>query len=89
MAKISLNANRIGLTLGIFIALLHAIWALLVGVGVGQEVLDWIFPMHFLSSIYTIIQFNVLTAIILIVMAFLAGYVMGYIFALIYNLVEK
>lgn len=89
MAKDGLSKCQLGLALGVFVALMHAAWALLVAAGVGQGILDWIFPMHFLNSVYTILDFNLLNALILIIMAFVGGYVMGWVFAAIYNIVKK
>ncbi len=46
--------NKPALVVGIYAALLHAIWALLVAIGVGQAYLDWIFPLHFINNLFTI-----------------------------------
>lgn len=89
MAKEKLNRHHVGLAVGIFLALLHAVWALAVAVGVGQNVLNWIFPLHFLNQIYSVASFSLTTALILIVMVLVCGYVMGWVFAAIWNYVVK
>lgn len=82
-------AHKLGLTLGIFFAFLHAVWALLVGINVGQGVINWIMPLHFLDAIYNVLAFNFLTAVMLVVMAFIGGYVMGWIIGWLWCKLEK
>lgn len=78
-------AHKVGLTAGLFAALIHAVWALLVSLGVGQNVINMIFPLHFLNVVYQVQSFNLVTAIMLIIMAFLCGYIMGWVFTAIYK----
>ena len=87
MAKI--NKNKLGLAIGVFIALLHAVWALTVLAGFGQKMMDWVFPLHFINNIYEITSFSIMTALLLVVAAFIGGYVMGWIFAWIWNFFGK
>jgi len=84
-----LNKNKTGLSLGIFIALIHALWAVLVAIGVAESMLDWVFPMHFIGNVFSINAFSIVNALILIVCGFVGGYVMGWVFALIWNWVAK
>lgn len=83
MGKI--NNKQVALTVGIFFAALHAIWAVFVGLNLGQSVMDWVFPLHFLNNLYTVLNFSLGSALMLIVMAFIASYVMGWLFAALYN----
>lgn len=85
----ALNKNKTGLVLGIFAALLHAVWAIAVLIGVAQTYLDWIFPMHFINSVFEVATFSIVNAIILIVLAFIGGYVCGWVFAALWNWIEK
>ena len=89
MAK--LNKNKVGLVLGIFVALLHAFWALLIGIAPAsvQNFLDWIFPLHFLNNVYTVTSFNFGYMLLLVIMAFVSGYVCGWVFAGISNWFSK
>ena len=84
-----LNPNQVGVTLGIFSAGLHAIWALIVLIGAEQIIFNWIFPLHFIDRGYTVISFNIITAIIMVILAFLCGYASGWIFAWLWNWVCK
>lgn len=87
MANQKISKNRAALTVGLFIALLHALWAIIVAIfpNAMQTYLNWIFPMHFIGNVFTILPFNILNAIILVIMAFIGGYVFGWLFALIWD----
>ena len=87
MTKI--NKHVLGITLAIFIGAMHALWALAVALGFGQKYIDFILPMHFLNNIYSVMTFNATTALILVVMATVCGYVMGWLFAALWNYIEK
>lgn len=82
-----ISRNRAALTVGLFIALLHAIWAIVVAIAPSamQGYLNWIFPMHFINNVFLIMPFNILNAIILVIMAFIGGYVFGWLFACIWD----
>lgn len=85
MAKNELNGNKVGLALGALCALLHAVWALAVGLGAGQRFIGWVMPLHFIDIAYSITPFSWNTALMLVVAAFVGGYVMGWVFAWIWN----
>lgn len=87
MAK--LDKNHIGLTLGVFFAVVHAVWAIAVAVGIGASIVNFIFPLHFLDVAYSVIAFSIWSAIGLVVMAFISGYVCGWVFAAFWNLFGK
>ncbi|MFA6888792.1 MAG: hypothetical protein WC254_04835 [Candidatus Woesearchaeota archaeon] len=87
MTKI--NKNVLGITMAIFLGAMHAVWALAVAVNIGQKFLDFIFPMHFLSNVYSVMTFSFATALMLVVMATVCGYVMGWLFAALWNYVDK
>lgn len=85
MVKEKLSGNHVGLTLGFFFAILHALWALAVGLGLGQSLIDWIFPLHFIDMACSLLAFSFLNALFLIILAFVGGYVLGWIFAWLWN----
>ncbi len=86
-----IDKNKLGLTLGILFALLHALWslAILVTQTGMQKFIDWIMILHSLSMAITIIPFNLVNALILVAFTFVSGYVTGWIFAAIMNSVKK
>jgi len=82
-----LNNNQVGLIAGIFFALMHALWALFVALvpGLLQQFLDWMFVLHSLKPVWVITSFDLMNAILLIVMTFVIGYALGWVFAAIWN----
>lgn len=85
----TINKNKLGLTVGLFAAILHAVWAILVGAGVAQTYLNWIFPMHFIGNIFEVVNFSLLTAVLLVILAFVGGYICGWILGALWNWVDK
>jgi hypothetical protein len=80
--------TRIALVVATFIATLHALWAIVVALGVGQTFLDWIFPLHFIDSIYTVMSFNLVTALMLVVMSFIGSYIATLLFLWIWKMIK-
>jgi len=83
-----INANKLGLTVGYFAALMHLVLIILVALGVANAYLGWILPLHFLSLNVSFVAFDLLTAVMLLIAAFVGGYVAGWVFAYIYNRVK-
>ena len=86
-----LNKNKIGLMVGAFFAIAHAVWALIVAVTPGtlQKFIDWVFDVHFLEPVWVLTTFNLLNAIFLVILTFVCGYIFGWVFAWIHNCVDK
>jgi hypothetical protein len=80
-----INKNKAGIVAGLLIGLWHLIWSLLVAFGVAQAVINWIFRLHFIQPPYTITAFNLVTAVTLIVVTSVIGFVMGWLFGAIWN----
>lgn len=81
--------HTLGLALGGLFGLFHASWALLVALGVAQPLIDWILRMHMIEPFYRILPFNLITAILLVVMTSLVGYVVGWVGGTLWVVVEK
>ncbi len=81
--KISLKQT--GLALAVFFGLLHILWTIGVGVGIGQFLADSWHSIHFISDQHLIGSFDLLTALIGTIEAIVLGYLAGIIFALIWN----
>ncbi len=73
-----MNANKLGLLIGSFYAIWHAGWLVLVATGMAKPLLDWILQLHFLSIEYAVHPFNAGYAAMLILVAFVSGYVIGW-----------
>ena len=86
-----INRNKLGLTLGLFFAAVHAIWAILIGImpRTVQSFINWIFGLHFLQPVFVITFFSLGKAILLVILTFVIGYVFGWIFAGILNWILK
>lgn len=85
----ALNANKTGLTVGLITAGIHAIWSIIVALGFGQSVVDWAMSLHFLQSMYTLTDFRLRIALLLVLAAFAGGYGFGWLFAIVYNKLNK
>lgn len=84
-----MNAHKVGLTTGLFLALVHISWAALVAAGLASQLISWILKLHFLIDHYTVQPFDATTAALLVGVAFVAGYVFGFIFASLWNLINR
>lgn len=84
-----LNGHTIGLIVGILLGVWHAIWALLVMVGMAKPLLDFIYGIHFLSNPFIIRPFDMTTAVTLVVVTAGIGYVIGWAFAAIWNMLKR
>ena len=84
-----LGKAKTGLVLGLFFAVVHAVWAILVALGVAQGLIDWIFKMHMIENPYIISDFGLGTAVGLVIMTFVVGYVFGWVFAALWNSLRK
>ncbi|MFH0814635.1 MAG: hypothetical protein V1902_00880 [Candidatus Falkowbacteria bacterium] len=81
--------NSVGLTLGLFVALIHLFWAILVAANIAKPLVDWSLSMHMLQLDYSILVFDFGKSAMLIVMTFVCGYVCGWVFSAIWNLFRK
>jgi hypothetical protein len=71
------------------LALFHTVWAVLVAIGVAQALLDFVYSIHFLSNPFVIGDFNLTTAVILVVVTGIVGYVSGWVFAFLWSYLHK
>ena len=83
--EFTLNKKKTGLIVGAFSGSWHFLWSLLVGIGVAQPFLDWVYRLHFLSNPFQVADFNLFTAALLVLISFSVGYLMGWFFALLWN----
>lgn len=80
-----LNINKAGLTLGSVVGLVHALWSLLIAIDWAQPLINFNFRMHMIEPSFTVSEFNFMTAVTLVIIAFLVGYVVGSVFAFLWN----
>lgn len=84
-----LNARKVALALGSTVALIHVAWSLIVAIGLGQSLVTFVHTIHFVEPIVVITPFNLGVAILLVVLAGIAGSIIGYLFATVWNLIHK
>ncbi len=84
-----LNTQSVALIFGLFAAGVHLLWSLLIMLGMAQPFMDWIFWLHMLENPFRVVAFSFTTALWLIVVTFLVGYIAGWFFSLIWNRVHK
>ncbi|HLF54463.1 MAG TPA: hypothetical protein VI612_01965 [Candidatus Nanoarchaeia archaeon] len=89
MAK--LDGNKLGLTFGIFGAILHAVWSLFVAIMPSglQGFLNWLMLLHSLSMPAVVMPFSLMNAILLVIAVFVIWYALGRVFAAVWNWVAK
>lgn len=83
------DKNKTGIAFGTLAALWHLLWSILVAVGITQSWIDFVFSIHFLNNPFTVSAFNAGTALMLIVITGILGYVFGWVFAYIWNWAHK
>jgi hypothetical protein len=76
-----MNPMKVGLVFGLFFSIVHLLWALLIASQYAQPFMQWILKLHFLSIPYTILPFNFMTAIMLVIVMAIIGYIFGFLFA--------
>lgn len=80
-----ISKNKLGLVVGAFFGLWHLIWSTLVALGFAQQLINWVFRLHFIQPPYTLTPFKLSVAIALIVITSLLGYVIGWVLGTIWN----
>jgi hypothetical protein len=85
----SIHPNRAGLVLALMAGGLHAIWSLIVAMGWGQALINFIFWVHFIKPVYEIEPFKISTALLLVLVTASIGYVVGNGFGMLWNKLHK
>jgi hypothetical protein len=84
-----MNKNKVALVVGSFAGLFHLVWGLLVAFGLAQPLLDFICNLHSLNNPYTVMPFDLMRTLGLIIVTFFVGYIFGYVFAALWNKLHK
>lgn len=79
------NEYAVGLTFGLLLGSMHLGWAVLVSLGYAQGLLDWVYSLHFLDNPFTVTEFQMPNAVMLVVVTSLVGYAAGYAGAWVWN----
>lgn len=84
-----MSPKKVGLVLGSFSGLFHLIWSVAIALGFAQPWINFVYNMHSLNNPFVVAPFSFARSVILIIVAFLTGYVWGYIFATLWNKVHR
>ena len=84
-----LDPKRTALALAILFACWHLFWSALVLIGWAQAIIDFIFWMHFIRTIYVIEPFSAGRALTLIAVTSALGALIGYSFARLWNRLHR
>ena len=82
------NQHKLGLTLGVFMGVMHLVWSLLVLTGLAQPLVNLFLRLHFVSSVHAITAFSWGSALGLIALASTIGYILGNVLGMIWNKIK-
>ena len=80
-----IHKNKTGLTFAFLISLVHLFWGILVALGIAQALLNFVIKIHMLSLPITVMPFNLVNALMLVVTTFIIGYIFGWLMAFFWN----
>ena len=83
------NAFGVGLYTGLLFAVWHAIWSLLVLLGIAMPLMNFVFYLHFLNNPFSVKPFSLVTAIELVVLVFAVWFIIGYLGTICWNKMQK
>lgn len=85
----TLNTHTVALSTGVFLGGFHLVWSLLVLLGVGQYLLNFVYWAHMIHLPIIVGPFDATASITLVVMTFVFGYVFGWVFAYVFNKLHR
>jgi hypothetical protein len=83
------NSNTVGLYSGALISFCHLVWVIMVALGLAQGWLNFIFGLHFVNNPFQVRVFNLSTAVTLVIMTFVVGYMVGWVSTWAWNKMKK
>ncbi len=84
-----IRPHKVGLVFSGFMILFHATWAVMILIGLAQPFMDWIFNLHMITPVYQVMPFNFGSALMLLIITGIIGYIMGCAFGWLWNKVHK
>ena len=73
------HSHKVGLAVGGTVAILHVVWSFFVFAGLAPTFLKWIWGLHFVSTDVAVAAFSLPTALTLVVVTGVVGYIAGYV----------
>ena len=84
-----IDPNKVGLVFAAVMGGWHIVWSLLVLSGLAQRVLDFVFWIHMIRSIYVVKAFDPVAALSLVMITSILGYITGSIGAAIWSKLHR
>ncbi|MEK7640820.1 MAG: hypothetical protein AAB389_02390 [Patescibacteria group bacterium] len=84
-----INSHRLGMVVGSLAGLWHLVWVVLVATGGASILMDFVFRLHFVEPPYAVMEFELGSAILLVALTAIVGYVAGWVLGAIWNRVYK
>jgi hypothetical protein len=85
----TLNQHKVAVTVGLFLGGWHVVWSLLVALGIGQALYDFILWAHMIHLPVVIGPFDIAASAVLIVVTSCIGYIFGWAFAFLWNWLHR
>jgi len=83
------DCNKAGLAVGLLLGGWHLIWSILVAVGWGQPLIDFVLWMHMIHLQYIVGPFEPAAAVILVLVTTLTGFAIGWLLAFVWNTLDR
>jgi len=86
-----MTKNQIGLVCGLFLAIGHAAWSLVVAIipGTTQQFINWFLSIHRVTTPVMILPFDLTSAITLLIFTFIVGFIFGWIVTWLVRVVRR
>lgn len=82
--------HKLGLTLGLFLATIHAVWSFAVALAPNgaKNFIDWVLGLHHLNLVYALAPFSLLNSLLLVAFTFAVGYAFGRLLGALYKKIQ-
>lgn len=84
-----INKHKLGLALGGLFGIIHLLWSIIVALDWGAPLILFVFKLHFFTTPFTTLPFNLSSALLLVIITSVVGYFVGLIFGSIWNFVQE
>ena len=83
------NKHKVGMAVGSFVGFLHLAWSVLVALNLAQPLMGLVLRLHFVEMAHTVVPFQLGTAVALVILTSIIGYLVGFVFSAFLNWAHK
>lgn len=83
------NPHKVALVFATLMAGWHVVWSVLVVLGWGQPLVDFVLWAHMIHVPYVVGPFDLVASAVLIVFTAVVGYAGGYVIGIIWNRIHR